>query len=89
MFFEVSQNSQENTCARVSFLTLSRRMPFSYRNQSFDLLCKSVDWFLYDSALRHERVNEVAGIREHFCIEVKHNSDKYKLKHTPEKHNSK
>ena len=30
---------------------------YHYRNQSIDLLCKSVDWFLYDNDLRHERVN--------------------------------
>ena len=28
----------------------------SYRNQSIDLLRKSMDWFLYDNGLRHERV---------------------------------
>ena len=28
-----------------------------YRSQSIDLLCKSMDWFLYDNGLRHERVN--------------------------------
>ena len=38
-------------------LTLSRRRLLSYRNQSIDLLCKSVDWFLYDNDLRRERVN--------------------------------
>ena len=38
-------------------LTLSWRKPLSYRNQSIDLLCKSMDWFLYDNNLRHERVN--------------------------------
>ena len=38
-------------------LTLSWRRPLSYRNQSMDLLCKSVDWFLYDHGPRHERVN--------------------------------
>ena len=37
-------------------LTLSWRRPLSYRNQSIDLLCKSVDWFLYDNGLHHERV---------------------------------
>ena len=26
-------------------------MSFSYRNQSIDLLCKSIDWFLYKSIL--------------------------------------
>ena len=36
-------------------LTLSRRRPI-YRNQSNDLLCKSVDWFLCDIGLRRERV---------------------------------
>ena len=32
------------------------RRPFSYRNQSIYLLRKSMDWFLYDNGLRHERV---------------------------------
>ena len=39
-------------------LTLSRRRPLSYRNQSIDLLRKSMDWFLYDNGLRLERVKE-------------------------------
>ena len=26
----------------------------SYRNQSIDLLCKSMDWFIYDRDFRHE-----------------------------------
>ena len=38
------------------WLTLSWRMPLSYRNQSIDLLRKSMDWFLYDNGLRHERI---------------------------------
>ena len=38
-------------------LTLSWRRLLSYRNQSIDLLCKSMDWFLYDNSLCHERVN--------------------------------
>ena len=37
-------------------LDLSRRRLLSYRNQFIDLLCKSMDWFLYDNGLRHERV---------------------------------
>ena len=28
-----------------------------YRNQYIDLERKSMDWFLYDSDIRHERVN--------------------------------
>ena len=37
-------------------LALSWRRSLSYRNQSIDLLCKSIDWFLYHRDLRHERV---------------------------------
>ena len=40
-------------------LTLSWRGCLSYRNQSIDLFCTSMDWFLYDKDLRHERVNNV------------------------------
>ena len=39
-------------------LTLSWRRQLSYRNQSIDLLCKSMDWFLYDNGPRHERVKQ-------------------------------
>ena len=39
-----------------SFMT---RLSLSYRNQSIDLFCKSVDWFLYERKLHHERVNRV------------------------------
>ena len=37
-------------------LILSRRRPLSYRNQSIDLLPKSMDWFLYDNSLHHKTV---------------------------------
>ena len=39
-----------------SQLTLSRRRPILHRNQSTDLQSKSMDWFLYDIGLRHERL---------------------------------
>ena len=39
-------------------LTLSWRRPLSYRNQPIDLQRKSMDWFLYDNGLRHERGND-------------------------------
>ena len=42
-----------------SSLTLSWRRPLSYRNQSIDLLRKSMDWVLYDNGLRHERVKSI------------------------------
>ena len=35
---------------------LSWRRSLSYRNQSIDLLYKSMEWFLYDRDLRHETV---------------------------------
>ena len=57
---------QLNTCHFWNFhlmacsrLTLSWRRPLSYRNQSIDLLRKSIDWFLYDNGLRHERVKNI------------------------------
>ena len=31
--------------------------PYHIENQSIDLQSKSMDWFLYDRDLRHERVN--------------------------------
>ena len=37
------------------FYSSSRSL--SHRNQTIDLLCKSMDWFLYDSNLGHEKVN--------------------------------
>ena len=40
----------------INALTLSWWRLFSYRNQSIDLQSKSMDWFLYDNGLRHERV---------------------------------
>ena len=37
-------------------LTLAWRRSLWYRNESIDLLCKSMDWLLYDREVRHERV---------------------------------
>ena len=41
-------------------LTLSWRRSLSHRNQSIDLLCKSLDCFLYDRDLCHKRVKDLA-----------------------------
>ena len=41
---------------KCPILTLSWRGPLLYRNQSIDLQSKSMDGFLYDNDLRHERV---------------------------------
>ena len=55
------------------WLTLSWRRPLSYRSQSFNLLGKSVDWFLYDNGSRHERVNKLTCYKNHenpTCIDL-------------------
>ena len=44
-------------------LTLSWQRSLSYRNQFIDLQSKSIDWFLYDKGIRHERVNLKLCIR--------------------------
>ena len=54
-FFFCSRNNLKFQ-AKLIQLTLSWRRPLSYRNQSIDLQSKSMDWFLYDRDLRHERV---------------------------------
>ena len=43
------------------YLNFSWRRPLSYRNRTIDLLRKSMDWFLYDNGLRHERVKRIDG----------------------------
>ena len=50
---------KDNQKMKSRQLTLSRRRPLSYRNQSIDLLRKSMDWFLYDNGLRLQRVNRI------------------------------
>ena len=46
----------ETSLTNLVCLTLSWRRPLTYRNKSIDLQSKSMDWFLYDNDLRHERV---------------------------------
>ena len=52
--------------------TLSWQMSLSYRNQSIDLLCRPMDWFLYDRDPNHERVTELYHILENCssCIDL-------------------
>ena len=55
-------------------LTLSWRRPLLYRNQSIDLIRKSMDWFPYDNGLRHERVKRIKAFAQicfRFMVEVK------------------
>ena len=61
-----SYDKQRNLCVSLlwkkdnilQILILSWWRPLSYRNQPIDLFCKSMDWFLYDNSLCHERVKE-------------------------------
>ena len=43
-------------------LTLSWLRSLSCRNQSIDLICKSIDWFLCDRGLHHERVKKFISL---------------------------
>ena len=54
--FPVKSRGVVNFTRSGQRLTFSWRRLLSYRNQSIDFLCKSMDWFLYDNGLRHERV---------------------------------
>ena len=42
-------------------LSYSRPMPLSCRNQSIDLLCKSIDWFQYNGNIVLKWVNRTTG----------------------------
>ena len=53
---EKSESLYLSDISKKAFLTLSRRRPLSYRNQSINLQNRSMDWFLYDNGLRHESV---------------------------------
>ena len=53
-YIEYTRFVQLNKSTTLKFcpnLTLSWRRSLSYRNQSADLFCKSMDWFLYDRDL--------------------------------------
>ena len=62
------------------FLTLSWRRLSPYRNHSIDLLCKSVDWFLYDNGLRHERVKSHFNVPPIFDIWIEARPRKFVTK---------
>ena len=46
----------------MTSLTHASQSPLSFRNQHIDLLCKSMDWFLFDRNLRSERAKSVRNI---------------------------
>ena len=51
-----SQSTKFNSLSSHMDITCSWWRSLSYRNQSIDLFCKSIDWFLYDRGLRCDRV---------------------------------
>ena len=61
----------------LNSLILLWRRPLSYRNQPIDLLCKSMDWFLYDNGLRHERVNSFHVSSLYFVSVISHTNCPY------------
>ena len=55
----------------IFFDTFSWWWSLSYRSQSIDLLFQSVDWFLYDRDLRHERVKIITSLFKHAKNQIK------------------
>ena len=59
---ELTQHRKSNSCHEVQIgffhLTLLWRRSISCKNQSIDLLCKSIDWFLYNRNLIMKQLNE-------------------------------
>ena len=49
-------------------LNFSWQRSLSYRNQSNDFYSKSMDWFLYDRYLRHERGKDVRRVYSNISI---------------------
>ena len=83
IFFSVTIFSQSIMIMRIcqvvpglNRLTLSWRRALSYRNQSIDLQSKSIDWFLYNNGLCHERVNR------HYNVFIKSSAKSNRLLHT-------
>ena len=51
-------NRNAKTRQSFSILTLSWRRFLSYKNQAIDLLSKSMDLFLYDRDVCHEKIKQ-------------------------------
>ena len=52
----IHMNKSDKKLHKGLYMTLSWWRSLSYRKQSIYLLCKLMDWFLYNRDLRHERV---------------------------------
>ena len=69
-------NKWVNSLYVSNFIFLNAVIPFnsswrtslSYRNQSIDLLSKSMDWFLYDEDVRHEGLRAMFPSQKTHCV---------------------
>ena len=52
----------------ISLLNPFMTEPLSYRNQFIYLLRKSMDWFLYDNGLRHERLKNALNAKAEILV---------------------
>ena len=67
-----------------AIFTLSWRRCLSYRNQFINLLCKLMNWFIYDRHLHHERVKgALIQIWKPLCICLRsHKNNTLKISHS-------
>ena len=74
-FLSQSKNISQWIHASSKALTLSWRRFLSYRNQSIDLFCKSMNWFLYNMAsiIKDSRRSSSTYTESLFLHVVKHN----------------
>ena len=60
VFSIVSDNQKESGTVSSGGVNRYMTEANTYRNQSIDLHSKSMDWFLYDIGLRHEKVKHIS-----------------------------
>ena len=62
LLYDIVSNSwKKNFILGEKFCQYQKKQsPLSYRNQSIDLLCKSMDCFLYDNGLRQSDFHSVS-----------------------------
>ena len=72
LFFSLIESNGNIVRKRVNFNSFMTEVQ-PQRNQSIDFLCKSMNWFLYDRDLRHERVNGLKTILPKLLLYSGHN----------------
>ena len=69
-FYKLTGFSVSFTFCLTFVLTLSWQRSLLCNSQSIDLLRKSIDWFLYDRDLRHERVKLYKTCKGHISVNM-------------------